>query len=90
MMRKPSTTSNEDAANTNGTLFVITAYTCEECEDDEEVITQLVKDEVAANYHQIWEAEANLFASRKLRITESASQGRQYFENGAWQAWLFA
>ncbi|KAL3790775.1 hypothetical protein ACHAWO_007692 [Cyclotella atomus] len=82
--------TNETASgNRSGALFVITAYTCEECEDDEEVISNLIKDHVAANYHQLWEAESNLFASRVERITDSASAGRQYFENGAWQAWLF-
>jgi hypothetical protein len=81
--------TNEGAnGNIRGALFVITAYTCEECEDDEEVISNLVKD-AAVNCRQIWEAETNLFASRVERITESAIIGRQYFENGAWQAWLF-
>lgn len=82
-----SSDSPKEGTN-NGTLFVITAYTCEECEDDEEVISDLIKHH-AADCYQIWEAETNLFASRMQRITKSATQGKQYFENGAWQAWLF-
>ena len=73
----------------NGTLFVITAYTYEECEDDEEVISGLMKDQAARSCYQIWAPEANVFSSRMQRITESACEGRQYYENGAWQAWLF-
>lgn len=89
MMSKSSDESNDLQVSTKGTLFVITAYTNEECEDDEEVISVLVKDNAAENCHQIWEAETNLFSSRMQRITESAVSGRQYFENRAWQAWLF-
>lgn len=75
--------------DTIGTLFVITAYTYEECEDDEEVISGLVEDKTAANCHQVWAPETNFFASRMQRITETADNGRKYYENGAWQAWLF-
>ena len=74
---------------TKGSLFVVTAYTYEECEDDEEVITALVNDQAVENVHQLWSPEINTFSSRRQRITQSANTGRQYFENGAWQAWLF-
>ena len=73
----------------NGSLFVVTAYTYEECEDDEEVITALVNEQAVENVHQLWSPEINTFSSRRQRITQSADAGRQYFENGAWQAWLF-
>jgi len=69
-------------------LFVITAYTYEECDDEEKVISNLVKN-AEANCRQIWKTETNLFASRVERVTESASIDRQYFKNSAWQAWLF-
>ena len=79
--------------------FVVTAYTIEECEDDAEVIAEIAEgkqnephrmrssehqDMVFA--HQIWAPEPNQFSSRVERKT--ASVPRQYYENGAWQAWL--
>ena len=66
--------------------FVITAYTVQEAEDDAEVVT---KCEVAANAKAccLWSAEINPFGSRKKRETASAAHGREYRENGAWQAW---
>jgi len=39
--------------------------------------------------HQLWAPENNYFSSRMERKTASAEAGRPYFENGAWQAWLF-
>ena len=67
--------------------FVITAYTVQEAEDDAEVVT--VVTEVAANAKAccLWSAEINPFGSRKKRETASAAHGREYRENGAWQAW---
>ena len=64
--------------------FIITAYTVQEAEDDAEVVT-----EVAANARAccLWSAEINPFGSRKKRETASAAHGREYRENGAWQAW---
>jgi len=77
------------------TMFVITAYTVEECEDDAEVIAQVVEETALSKKNntsilgrQIWGPEANQFASRLERKTASAPPGRKYFENGAWQAWL--
>ena len=63
--------------------FIITAYTVQEAEDDAEVVT-----EVAANARAccLWSAEINPFGSRKKRETASAAHGREYRENGAWQA----
>ena len=64
--------------------FVITGYTVQEVEDDAEVVT-----EVAANAKAccLWSPEINPFGSRKKRETSSAARGREYRENGAWQAW---
>ena len=64
--------------------FVITGYTVQEAEDDAEVVA-----EVAANAKAccLWSAEINPFGSRKKRETNSAARGREYRENGAWQAW---
>jgi hypothetical protein len=81
------------------TIFVITAYTLEESEDDAAVITDLVetndldrsmkpKNNSNAISQQIWGPELNPFSSRLERYTASAPPGRKYFENGAWQAWL--
>ena len=80
-------------------LFVITAYTVEECEDDDEVVVEATKaasaerslasnSEGIAIARQIWAPETNPFASRLERTTAAAPPGRKYFENGAWQAWL--
>ncbi|KAL3787381.1 hypothetical protein ACHAW5_008427 [Stephanodiscus triporus] len=76
------------------TIFVITAYTMEECEDDADVVTNVVEEILASKKNnagliarQLW-IEANRFSSRCERITASAPPGRKYFENGAWQAWL--
>ena len=64
--------------------LVITGYTVQEVEDDAEVVT-----EVAANAKAccLWSPEINPFGSRKKRETSSAARGREYRENGAWQAW---
>ncbi len=81
------------------TIFVITAYTLEESEDDAAVITDLVET-IALNRlmklqensnaiaRLLWGPEPNPFSSRLERYTASAPPGRKYFENGAWQAWL--
>eukprot|EP01082_Thalassiosira_pseudonana_P011384 g9703.t1 g9703 contig4:377242-379185(-) len=95
-MLSKDTTHDDESKDEGGTLFVITAYTVEECEDDAEVVVE-VAGEVATKRkdastskvaHQIWAPEPNPFSSRLERKTASAPQGRLYFENGAWQAWL--
>ena len=79
------------------TLFVITAYTIEECEDDAEVVSEVAEEVVAKRMHsskhdnailahQLWAPEPNPFSSRIERKT--ASVPRKYYENKAWQAWL--
>lgn len=95
--------SNDDGINGSNsgigkTLFIITAYTVEECEDDAEVVAEVVEEAASerssspANKgpiaRQLWAPESNPFSSRLERKTASAPPGRKYFENGAWQAWL--
>jgi hypothetical protein len=76
------------------TLFVITAYTKEECEDDADVIAEVVEEAAKSSSkknvgaRQLWAPEINPFSSRLERPTASAPAGRKYYENGAWQAWL--
>lgn len=79
------------------TLFVITAYTVEECEDDAEVVAEVVEavgaerspstKSVRTVARQLWAPQSNPFSSRLERKTASAPPGRKYYENGAWQAW---
>ena len=64
--------------------FVITGYTVQEVEDDAEVVTEVA---VNAKACRLWSPEINPFGSRRKRETSSAARGREYRENGAWQAW---
>ena len=89
-----SSPDNDTCSGIGKTLFVITAYTIEECEDDADVVANVVEEiQSSHNNHagsiarQLW-IETNPFSSRCERITASAPPGRKYFENGAWQAWL--
>ena len=97
---KPTVVSliNTSSPGNGKTLFVITSYTMEECEDDADVIADVVKDVISTKMsphattnsiiaRQLW-IEHNPFSSRVERHTESAPPGRKYFENSAWQAWL--
>jgi len=63
-----------------GTVFVVTAYTLEEAEDDAAVLEQQPLSQC------VWKAEANPFGSNWKRETKSI-QNRIYRENAAWQAW---
>ena len=89
-----SSPDNDTCSGIGKTIFVITAYTIEECEDDADVVANVV-DEIQSSQkshagsiaRQLW-IETNPFSSRCERITASAPPGRKYFENGAWQAWL--
>mmetsp|Transcript_28886 Transcript_28886/g.59219 ORF Transcript_28886/g.59219 Transcript_28886/m.59219 type:complete len:653 (+) Transcript_28886:36-1994(+) len=86
---------------TAGTIFVMTAYTIFECEDDMEVVaevaTEVAQQRLSAGLkesglpiaHQLWAPEPNPFTSRLERKTASAQPGRVYHENAAWQAWIF-
>ena len=71
-------------------LFVITAYTIEESEDDAEVIAEIVQETAnrSARGRQLWPPERCPFSSKVERPTASAPAGRAYYQNGAWQAWL--
>ena len=89
-----SSPDNDTCSGIGKTIFVITAYTIEECEDDADVVANVVeeiqssqKSHAGSIARQLW-IETNPFSSRCERITASAPPGRKYFENGAWQAWL--
>ena len=87
-----------------GTIFVITAYTLEECEDDAEVFAEVAEDVAAKRAdvsigsstpsslptaQELWAPEPNPYSSRIVRKTVSAAPGRAtYYENAAWQAWI--
>lgn len=101
MIRGSNVDSPCDKKSMRGsTIFVITAYTLEESEDDASVILDLVEtialnrsmklqeNNAQAIARQLWAPEPNPFSSRIERYTASAPPGRKYFENGAWQAWL--
>lgn len=89
-----SSPDNDTCPGMGKTIFVITAYTIEECEDDADVLANVVEEirssqesHAGSIARQLW-IETNPFSSRCERITASAPPGRKYFENGAWQAWL--
>jgi hypothetical protein len=65
------------------TLFIITAYTKEECEDDADVIANVTEEILSKTNHscgsiarQLW-IETNPFSSRCERFTASAPPGRR-------------
>jgi hypothetical protein len=77
-----------------GLPMVITAYTLDECQEDQEVISQSIttstaEDETRSSYRAkiLWESERNPFGSQVIRETKSSTQ--EYRENACWQAWLF-
>jgi hypothetical protein len=89
-----SSLDNDTRSRIGKSLFVVTAYTIEECEDDADVVANVVeeiqsskKNHAGSIARQLW-IETNPFSSRWERTTASAPPGRKYFENGAWQAWL--
>lgn len=63
-----------------GAIFVVTAYTFEEAEDDAMVLAQQTGSE------NFWKPESNPFGSNIQRETKSIDN-RIYRENAAWQAW---
>jgi hypothetical protein len=75
-----------------GLPMVITAYTLDECEEDQEVISQSIistaEDGKGSSYRAeiLWESERNPFGSQVIRDTKSSTQ--EYRENACWQAWL--
>jgi len=76
-----------------GLPMVITAYTLDECQEDQEVISQSIttstaEDGTGSSYRAkiLWESERNPFGSQVIRETKSST--REYRENACWQAWL--
>lgn len=80
-----------------GLPIVITAYTLDECEEDQEVISQSVtsiKDGTKKNANTsdlyraeiLWESESNPYGSQVIRETKCSPQKNR--ENAYWQAWL--
>lgn len=68
--------------------FVITAYTLYECEDDLEVLEELLESSLEKSSRRyLWGPRLNAYASRVERETKSSSN--IYYENGAWQAYIF-
>jgi hypothetical protein len=92
MMGKSLSQNDDNNQLEKGTLFVITAYTLEECDDDAEVVAELAgnfaSDQSGTVARELWAPEHNPFSSRMERKTKTAAPDRQYFENGAWQAWI--
>ena len=71
--------------------FAFTAYTIQEAEDDFEVIQEVIKEchSTGQGDSCSWEPIGNPFASRQDRHTATATPGRRYRENAAWQGWRF-
>lgn len=68
--------------------FVITAYTLYEGEDDLEVLEELLETSLdKSSRRYLWGPRLNPYASRVERETKSNSN--IYYENGAWQAYVF-
>jgi len=73
--------------------FVVTAYTIQEAQDDFDVVQDIVAASVLASAGQaatdflLWKPQVNVLASKRIRETVTAVAGREYRENGAWQAW---
>ena len=66
--------------------FVVTSYTIEEADDDEDTIASHLKC-LNLNGFLLWESEINPYASQIDRPTQTAIDGRVYRENAAWQCW---
>ncbi len=70
--------------------MVITAYTLDECQEDQEVISQSITADNGAISKplakQLWESEPNPFGSKVVRETRGSTQ--EYRENACWQAWV--
>lgn len=75
----------------SGTYFIVTSYTLEEAEDDEDTIRHHYKQEPLSYLQAVWlwEAEINPWRSTELLERESQVIGRKYYSNHAWQCWHF-
>jgi len=80
-----------------GLPMVITAYTLDECQEDQEVISESINEtgdgsetkEKTTDFYRaeiLWEFERNPFGSQVVRETKGSTQ--EYRENACWQAWL--
>ena len=80
-----------------GLPIVITAYTLDECQEDQEVISQSITSRRGGNKNTtkscdsyraeiLWASEKNPFGSQIVRETKGSTQ--EYRENACWQAWL--
>uniref|UniRef100_A0A7S4AIR8 Mitochondrial splicing suppressor 51-like C-terminal domain-containing protein n=2 Tax=Pseudo-nitzschia australis TaxID=44445 RepID=A0A7S4AIR8_9STRA len=101
-----ATTTTEAAVETGtrngdftGIPIVITAYTLDECQEDQEVISEAIacarststedaNESVSSPFRAeiLWESERNPFGSQVVRETKGSNQ--EYRENSFWQAWL--
>jgi hypothetical protein len=81
----------------SGLPMVITAYTLDECQEDQEVVVQSISSTddgkestaiICGGYRAeiLWESERNPFGSQVVRETKGSTQ--EYRENACWQAWL--
>ncbi len=93
--------TGESKNNTNsarcGLPMIITAYTLDECQEDQEVISEAInsteegskKTENTSDSYRaeiLWASERNPFGSQVVRETKGSTQ--VYRENACWQAWL--
>ena len=70
----------------SGLPMVITAYTLDECQEDQEVISNAIASSDHCYAEILWESERNPFGSQVVRETKGSSH--EYRENACWQAWL--
>lgn len=93
----PAIATEDKTRARSGLPMVITAYTLDECQEDQEVIYQSITSTENANqgatntYDRyradiLWESQQNHFGSQVIRETKGSSQ--EYRENAYWQAWL--
>mmetsp|Transcript_24598 Transcript_24598/g.54164 ORF Transcript_24598/g.54164 Transcript_24598/m.54164 type:complete len:521 (+) Transcript_24598:3-1565(+) len=94
-----STEAGDRISGISGIPMVVTAYTLEECQEDQEVISKAITcsavedgeegaSETRNGYRAelLWESERNPFGSQVVRETKGSTQ--EYRENAFWQCWL--
>jgi hypothetical protein len=72
------------AQQQDATSMIITSYTFDECEDDNDVILRAIAPSDTASI--LWKPEQNPFGSEVIRETKCSPQPNR--ENACWQAWL--
>ena len=75
----------DESCSHRGLPMVVTAYTLDECQEDQEVISQSIASMGDARAEILWESERNPFGSQVIRETKGSTQ--DYRENAYWQAW---